>query len=72
MVFLRPIVMRDADSANRLSMDRYDQIRGQQQVTQPQPSLVLPINQSPVLPERGADGAVPPTMPVPVAPPRAP
>ena len=50
MVFLRPIVMRDADAANRFSADRYDQIRGQQQTTQPAPSIVMPINESPVLP----------------------
>ena len=52
MVFLRPIVMRDADAANRFSADRYDQIRGQQQTTQPTPSVILPINESPVLPPR--------------------
>ena len=50
IVFLRPIVLRDADSANRLSLDRYDQIRGDQRSGQPPPSLVLPINESPVLP----------------------
>jgi general secretion pathway protein D len=57
MVFLRPVVLRDADSAARLSVDRYDQIRAQQQLAQPDPSYVLPINQSSVLPpapgERG-------------------
>ena len=52
MVFLRPVVMRDADAANRFSADRYDQIRGQQQTTQPQPSVLMPINESPVLPPR--------------------
>ena len=50
MVFLRPIVMRDADASNRFSADRYDQIRGQQQTTQPAPSIVMPINESPILP----------------------
>jgi general secretion pathway protein D len=50
MVFLRPVVLRDAESANRLSMDRYDQIRGEQKGSQPAPSLVMPINESPVLP----------------------
>ena len=50
MVFLRPIVMRDADTANRFSQDRYEQIRGQQKAAQPAPSLVLPINESPVAP----------------------
>jgi general secretion pathway protein D len=50
MVFLRPIVMRDAESANRFSQDRYDQMRGQQQAAQPSPSLVMPINEAPVMP----------------------
>ncbi len=54
MVFLRPIVMRVADAANRFSTDRYDQIRGQQQATQPSQSVVMPINESPVLPPRPA------------------
>ena len=52
MVFLRPIVMRDAESSNRLSADRYDQIRAQQLGNQPPPSLLMPINESPVLPAR--------------------
>jgi general secretion pathway protein D len=50
MVFLRPVVVRDADSASRLSLDRYDQIRGEQKAAQPEQSYVLPINESPVLP----------------------
>jgi general secretion pathway protein D len=49
MVFLRPVVMRDAESAVRLSTDRYEQMRGRQQEVQPSPSIVLPINQAPVL-----------------------
>ena len=62
MVFLRPIVMRDGESANKFSTDRYEQIRGQQQTTQPRPSMLLPINESPVLPER-------PPQRAPLAPP---
>jgi general secretion pathway protein D len=50
MVFLRPVVMRDAESANRLSLDRYELIRAQQTDGQPRPSFVMPINESPVLP----------------------
>ena len=50
MVFLRPVVMRDAETANKLSLDRYDLIRAQQKDAQPTPSLLLPINESPVLP----------------------
>ncbi len=38
MVFLRPIVMRDGDTTDRLSIDRYEQIRAFQQDKQPQPS----------------------------------
>ncbi len=72
MVFLRPIVMRDADSANRLSMDRYDQIRGQQQGAQPESSLVLPINQAPVLPEGAVRARAPNVQPAPATLPTAP
>jgi general secretion pathway protein D len=50
MVFLRPIVMRDAEAANRLSMDRYDAIRAREQEAQPQPSTLMPLNDSPLLP----------------------
>ena len=50
MVFLRPVVMRDAESVNKLTVDRYEQIRAQQQRSQPNPSVVLPINEAPVLP----------------------
>jgi general secretion pathway protein D len=50
MVFLRPIVMRDGESANKLSLDRYDLIRGQQRDAQPSHSTIMNINQSPVLP----------------------
>jgi general secretion pathway protein D len=72
MVFLRPIVMRDADSASRLSMDRYDQIRGQQQGAQPESSLMLPINQSPVLPQSGSDPRAPIVGPAPTVLPAPP
>jgi general secretion pathway protein D len=57
MVFLRPVVMKDADSANKLSLDRYEQMRGRQQDAQPEPSLVMPINDSPVLPPAGPASA---------------
>jgi general secretion pathway protein D len=50
MVFLRPVVMRDADTANRISLERYDLIRAQQKDAQPQPSVMVPINESPVVP----------------------
>ena len=71
MVFLRPVVMRDAESSARLSNDRYEQIRGEQQSAQPPQSFVIPINQSPVLPvlpERKPALAAPPSPETPKAP----
>ncbi|MEY2892947.1 MAG: putative ral secretion pathway protein GspD [Pseudomonadota bacterium] len=61
MVFLRPVVMRDADSANKLSLDRYDILRNQQKDTQPLPSIMMPINEAPVLPpmRRPEEGVTP-------------
>nr|WP_310733519.1 type II secretion system secretin GspD [Rubrivivax gelatinosus] len=50
MVFLRPVVMRDADSTARLSLDRYDQIRARQEGSQPTPNSILRIDEAPVLP----------------------
>ena len=72
MVFLRPIVMRDAESANRFSLDRYEQVRQQQQASQPPQSVVIPINQSPILPA-APDRTVAPLAPAePVVNPVAP
>ena len=51
MVFIRPVVMRDASSADALTMDRYDLMRGKQQEAQPEPSMAIPVNDAPVLPE---------------------
>ena len=50
MVFLRPIVMRDAATSNAVSLDRYETIRAQQKAEQPRNSWITPINESPVLP----------------------
>jgi general secretion pathway protein D len=52
MVFLRPVVLRDADSASKLSVDRYDIIRARQKDTQPAQNPLLPISESPIIPER--------------------
>jgi len=54
MVFLRPIVMRGAEDANKLSLDRYDLIRAQQKDAQPSRHLLLPINEGPVMPPQRA------------------
>lgn len=65
MVFLRPTVMRTADDSNRLSNDRYDQIRGRQEQAQPAPSVIMPINEAPVLPPLPSVAASAPTGPEP-------
>ncbi|MEO8120434.1 MAG: type II secretion system secretin GspD, partial [Rhodoferax sp.] len=50
MVFLRPVVVRDAQATDRLSVDRYDLMRAGLKDAQPLPSSVLNINESPQLP----------------------
>jgi general secretion pathway protein D len=60
MVFLRPVVVRDAQRSDELSLDRYELMRGLQQNTQPAQSPVFPVNTAPVLP--------PPTRGMPVVP----
>ncbi len=63
MVFLRPVVLRDAGSADKLSLDRYDLIRAQQKDTQPAPSILVPINDAPVVPPLRRDLGVAPVAP---------
>jgi general secretion pathway protein D len=75
MVFLRPVVVRDTGQTEALSLDRYDLMRGKQEISQPRSSVVVPINSAPVLPEpfrpnMPAPGPVPgvpaPAVPVPL------
>ena len=58
MVFLRPVVVRDAAATDRLSLDRYEQMRMELKDGQPAPSEVVPVNQSATLPELAAKPAV--------------
>jgi general secretion pathway protein D len=64
LVFLRPVVIRDAQAASSLSLDRYEAIRAQQQAQQPTPKALLPINESPMLPAAPAKAQPLPTAPV--------
>ncbi len=50
MVFLRPVVVRDARETSTLALDRYELMRSVQQDSQPKPSGVLGINEAPVMP----------------------
>ena len=55
MVFLRPVVVRDAAAVDSLSLDRYELMRAGQKELQPQPSAVLaPVDGAPVLPPPAA------------------
>ena len=66
MVFLRPVVVRDAGQSDALSLDRYDLMRSLQGGAQPPNSLVVPVNAGPVLPEvRRAEPPPATTSPVP-------
>jgi general secretion pathway protein D len=67
MVFLRPVVVRDAATTQALSSERYEQMRNTQRVVQPEPSSTMPINEAPVLPGLPAKPAAAAPLP-PVAP----
>ncbi|MFD1711637.1 type II secretion system secretin GspD [Ottowia flava] len=73
MVFLRPVIVRDAPSTESYSLDRYEMMRATQQATQPEASVVLPINPSslppavPARPEAWSRPAPPPPMINPIA-----
>jgi general secretion pathway protein D len=58
MVFLRPVVVRDAQATERLSSDRYELMRSGLKEAQPVPSSLVPINEAAQLP------ALPPPKPV--------
>ncbi len=79
MVFLRPMVVRDAQQTESLSLDRYELMRAGQKELQPENSRVLGINEAPVMPPQqgsgkggktaaplgSTPGVVPPNMPKP-------
>lgn len=69
MVFLRPVVVRDAAAADALMTDRYEVIRAAQQGLQPQPSTILnSVSGAPVLPALLPGGPAQPLATVPFAP----
>jgi general secretion pathway protein D len=54
MVFIRPLVLRDAQATEELSLNRYDLMRAAQQTAQPADNAALRINQAPILPAASA------------------
>lgn len=70
MIFLRPVVMRDAQSANAFAMDRYQEIRGMQNSTQPAPSIALGnVDGAPVMQDFAMPQLSAPMLQTPVAAP---
>jgi general secretion pathway protein D len=65
MVFLRPVVMRDGMSSNKLAVDRYEMIRGEQKGAQVSTFPMMPVGGGPVLPPLapGEDPAKPAARP---------
>ena len=57
MVFLRPTVLRDSESAGSLTGERYEYIIGQQRALKPPASPPLPPMEGPNLPPRPAPAA---------------
>jgi len=80
MVFLRPVVIRDAATSDAVMMDRYEAIRALQQNTQPAPSTIMrAVSDAPVLPPLqpsrlpgSSTAPIVPLEPTRVAPPVAP
>ncbi|GGH62546.1 type II secretion system protein GspD [Comamonas phosphati] len=82
MVFLRPVVMRDAAASTQVSQDRYEAIRAEQQTVQPEANWLLrSVSGAPTLPaltsapqpgQPAADdkpAQIPPASPAPAATP---
>jgi general secretion pathway protein D len=76
MVFLRPVVVRDAAASQALSIDRYDMMRGLQQGAQPPASPTMRVQSAPMLAPVGtgsppsglAPALAPGAAPAPAAP----
>ena len=63
MLFLRPIVIRSQADADKLTMNRYDAIRAQQQSVSPDHSLLMRVNDAPVVPALKPNTRIDPTVP---------
>ena len=69
MVFLRPVVLRDANATEVLSSGRYQQMLGAQQESQKAPTGVLPVENNVSLPQPGQATPATPVTPLPKATP---
>jgi general secretion pathway protein D len=73
MVFLRPVIIRDNNSMDKLVVDRYDAIRALQQNAQPEKDILLPVDSAAAAgPPAGPAGAAAPLVTQPFDAPQAP
>ena len=63
ILFLRPVVIRSQSDADALTVNRYDAIRAVQQQTQPASSIVMRVNEAPVIPPLKSDTRQDPAAP---------
>ena len=71
MVFLRPVVLRDAQASASLTGDRYEYIRNEQLQSQSGSNLLLPDLRAPILPPLQLDlRSPPPAAPTPAPKPK--
>jgi general secretion pathway protein D len=68
MVFLRPLVVRDQQQTENLSLDRYELMRAGQKELQPVPNRMLGINDAPVMPPQGTGKGGKPPAPLGITP----
>ena len=61
MVFLRPVVLRDAQGTDSLAMDRYRQMQSGQRELNAEPTMTLRVGGTATLPDLGAPIAAPAT-----------
>ncbi|MCF6437365.1 type II secretion system secretin GspD [Pseudoalteromonas sp. MMG022] len=61
LVFIRPTIIRDSRSMNKLSHSKYNFIRTEQQIQQEDGIELMPFEQTPVLPEWNDELVLPPT-----------
>ncbi len=74
MVFIRPVIIRDADIGSRVTFNKYDYMRDLQQTHEEIPSILMPKEQGPILPPAEINllpeekGAIPPPPPAALLP----
>jgi general secretion pathway protein D len=72
MVFLRPVIVRDSNDSDALSIDRYNMMRAKQQTVQPLPSILLQgVDNAPISPEIARQPPANPNIHSPFFPPPA-